>query len=184
MSIRTLTTGKLSEKGFTLLELLVVIALVVIILALAAPVTRDALSKSSLKKASRQIIALERKLRVDAVRDQLDYILHLDIVTASYYVTASDMTPEKQDEIKKSSKKFPAGVAVLDIINQKNEKIADGVVKMKFGRNNICPALVIHLAEDENRMTLVVNPFLGITAVYDHYVEISPDDGLGKNVAK
>jgi hypothetical protein len=44
--------------------------------------------------------------------------------------------------------------------------------------------LVIHLAEDEDRMTLVVNPFLGITAVYDHYVEISPDDGLGKDVAK
>jgi len=174
----------LNKKGFTLVELLVVIALVVIILALAAPVTRDALTTNSLKKASRQIIGLERNLRVEAVRDQVDYILHLDISAASYYVITSDMTPEKQNEIKKSSKKFPAGVAVLDIINQKNEKIAEGVVKIKFGRNNICPALVIHLAEGEDRMTLVVNPFLGITAVYDQYVEISPDDGLGKDVAK
>ncbi len=96
----------------------------------------------------------------------------------------SDMTPEKQNEIKKNAKKLPAGVAVLDIINQKNEKIADGEVKIKFGKNNICPPLVIHLAEDEDRMTLVVNPFLGITAVYDQYVEISPDDGLGKDAAK
>lgn len=184
MSIRTLIAGKLNKKGFTLVELLVVIALAVIILALAAPVTRDALSANNLKKFSRQFIGLERKLRVEAVRDQVDYILHLDIPAASYYVTASDMTPEKQDEIKKSSKKFPAGVAVLDIINQKNEKITDGVVKIKFGRNNICPALIIHLAEDEDRMTLVVNPFLGVTAVYDHYVEISPEDGLGKDVTK
>jgi general secretion pathway protein H len=182
---RNTAYGRFAEpSGFTLVELLVVIALVAIILALAAPVTRDALTTNSLKKASRQIIGLERKLRVEAVRDQIDYILHLDIPGASYYVITSNMTPEKQNDIKKNSKKFPAGVAVLDVINQKNEKIAEGVVKIKFGKNGICPPLVIHLAEDEDRMTLVVNPFLGITAVYDQYVEISPDDGLGKDLAK
>ncbi|MDP2853166.1 MAG: prepilin-type N-terminal cleavage/methylation domain-containing protein [Smithellaceae bacterium] len=173
-------------SGFTLVELLVVIALVGIILVMAVPVTRDILTTSSLKKASRQLIGLERKLRVEAVRDQVDYILLLDIPGASYYVITPDMTPEKQNDVKKNAKKFPAGVAVLDIINQKNEKIAEGVVKIKFGKNNICPPLVIHLAEaeDEGRMTLVVNPFLGVTAVYDKYVDISLDDGLGKDAAK
>lgn len=159
-------------------------ALIGVILALAAPVTRDALTVNNLKKAARQLIGLERKLRVEAVRDQVDYILHLDIPGASYYVTESGMTPEKQDEVKKNAKKLPHGVAVADIINQKKEKIKDGVVQIKFGRNNIGPPLVIHLREDEEGMTLVVNPFLGVTAVYDRYAEISPDDGLGKDAAK
>jgi len=174
----------LNKQGFTLVELLVVIGLIGVILALAVPTTRDILTVNNLKKVSRRIIGLERQLRAEAVRDQMDYVLMLDIRGASYYVITSDMTPEKKDEIKKKAIKFPAGVAVLDVINQKDEKISEGVVKITFGRNNVCSPVIIHLGENEDRMTLVVNPFLGVVAVYDQYVEISPDDGFGRDTAK
>ena len=68
-----------APSGFTLVELIVVIALIGMILVLAMPTTRDAVTVNNLKKASRQFIGLERSLRVDAVRDQVDYILLLDI---------------------------------------------------------------------------------------------------------
>ena len=161
------------SSGFTLVELLVVIVLMGVILALAVPSTRDVLTGDNLKKASRQIIGMEKKLRVEAVRDQMDYILCLDLPNSAYFVLASGMTPEKQDEIKKRPQHLPSGVVILDIVGENNKKQSADEARIKFGKKNICSPAVIHLAYEENRMTMVINPFLGVTDVYDKYVDIS-----------
>jgi len=161
------------SSGFTLVELLLVIVIMGVILALAVPSTRDVLTGDNLKKASRQLMGMEKKLRVEAVRDQMDYILCLDLPNAAYWVVASDMTPEKQDEIKKRPQHLPSGVVILDIVGENNKKQSADEVRIKFGKKNICSPSVIHLAYEENRMTMVINPFLGVTDVYDKYVDIS-----------
>ena len=160
------------SSGFTLVELLLVIVIMGVILALAVPSTRDVLTGDNLKKASRQIIGMEKKLRVEAVRDQMDYILCLDLPNSAYWVVASDMTPEKQDEIKKRPQHLPSGVVILDIVGENNKKQSADEVRIKFGKKNICSPAVIHLAYEENRMTMVINPFLGVTDVYDKYIDI------------
>ena len=161
------------SSGFTLVELLVVIVLMGVILAFAVPSTRDVLTGDNLKKASRQLMGMEKKLRVEAVRDQIDYILSLDLPNAAYWVVTSDMTPEKQDEIKKRPQHLPSGVVILDIVGENNKKQSADEVRIKFGKKNICSPAVIHLAYEENRMTIVINPFLGVTDVYDKYVDIT-----------
>lgn len=173
MSIKTSIIGNLNKQGFTLVELLLVIVLIGVVLVLAVPSMRDILSGDNLKKASRQFIGLERKLRGEAVRDQIDYILCLDLPNSTYWVLASDMTPEKQDEIKKIPKHLPSDIAILDVVGENNKKQSDGEVRIKFGKNNICSPAVIHLAYEEDKMTIVINPFLGVTDVYDKYVDFS-----------
>ena len=54
--IKTSIIGKLNKKGFTLIELMLVIMVVGVILFLAVPATRDVLTTDKLKKASRQLI--------------------------------------------------------------------------------------------------------------------------------
>jgi prepilin-type N-terminal cleavage/methylation domain-containing protein len=163
----------MSQTGFTLIELMLVIMVVGVILFLAVPATRDVLTTDKLKKASRQLIGLERQLRVDAVRDQIDYILNIDLPSSVFWVTTSDMTPEKQDEVKKNARHLPEGVIITDIVGVNDKKEAEGVIKIKFGKSNTSTPAVIHLAFEENKMTLVINPFLGITGIYDKYVDVS-----------
>ena len=161
-----------ASSGFTLVELLLVIVLMGVILALVVPSTRDVLTGDNLKKASRQLIGMEKKLRVEAVRDQMDYILCLDLPNAAYWVYVSDMTSEKQDEIKKHPQHLPNGVVILDVVGADNKKQSGDEARIKFGKKNICSPSVIHLAYEEDRMTMVINPFLGVTDVYDKYVDI------------
>ena len=191
MSIRTSITGKLSKQkditmkrysayrracpwssGFTLVELLLVTVLMGVILALAVPSTRDVLTGDNLKKASRQLIGLEKKLRVEAIRDQIDYILCLDVLNSVYWVYASDMTMEKQDEIKKHSQHLPGGVVIMDVVGEDNKKQSKEEARIKCSKKNTCTPSVIHLGYEEDRMTLVINPFLGVTDVYDKYVDV------------
>ncbi len=164
------------QTGFTLLELLVVIILAGVIVVLAVPSTRDALTGDSLKKASRQFIAMERKLRGDAVRDQIDYILCIDIPNSAYWVITSDMTPEKQDEIKKTAKRLPADVVIADIVDASNKKKFDGEARIIFRKSNTCSPALIHLSYKEDNMTIAINPFLGVTGIYDKYVDVSIND--------
>ncbi len=162
----------MKNKGFTLLELLVVIVLIGIILVLAVPSIRDTITGDTLKKTSRQLIGLERKLRAEAVQDQIDYLLCFDLSDSSYWVVASDMTSEKQSEIKKNKQKLPSGAKILDIVDAQGNKKSADEVRIKFGKNNVCSPTVIHLGADEDKMTIVISPFLGITDVYDKYIDI------------
>jgi prepilin-type N-terminal cleavage/methylation domain-containing protein len=173
VSSRTSITGNLSKRGFTLVELLLVMALISVVLILAVPSTRDVLTGDKLKKASRQLIGLERKLRVEAVRDQLEHILCIDLPDSVFWVITSDMTPEKQDEIKKNPQHLPGDIVITDIVDENNKKISVGEVKIVFKKNNICSPAIIHLAYGEDKMTIVINPFLGVTDIYDKYVDIT-----------
>jgi prepilin-type N-terminal cleavage/methylation domain-containing protein len=163
----------LNKQGFTLIELLLVIVLIGVVLVLAVPSMRDTLTGDKLQKTSRQFIGMERKLRGEAVRDQVDYILCLDLPKSAYWVLASDMTPEKQDEIKKRPLHLPSDVIIQDVVGENNKKQSADEARIKFGKNNICSPAVIHLAYEEDKMTIVINPFLGVTDIYDKYVDVS-----------
>jgi hypothetical protein len=74
-----------------------------------------------------------------------------------------------------------SGVIILDIVGENNKKQSTDEARIKFGKNNICSPAVIHLAYEEDRMTIVINPFLGVTDIHDKYVDVSMSASVQSN---
>ena len=167
------------EKGFTLIELGVVVFLIGLMLLIAVPRVRDTMLGGGLEAVTNHLAGTTRELRSDAVRNQIDYIIHLDLDNDLIWTYSVDMTPETRAEMKKRAFKLPEEVKITDICFSEEEKITNGEVTIRFSRKNYTQPAVIHLAEKDRRFTLVFEPFLNAVRTYDKYVDFQ-DQMTGK----
>ena len=161
------------QAGYTLIELAVVVFLIGVMLFIAAPRIRDTLLNDSLKSTVRHFIGTARELRNDAVREQVDYILHIDLNGRTIWTYSADMTPEKRDERQKAAFRLPADIKIVDVYRIGREKQLDGDAEITFFKKGYVQPTVIHLARAENAYTLVFQPFLSTIQTYDKYVDYS-----------
>ena len=165
----------MNKKGYTLIELAVVVFLIGVILLIAIPRVRDTILNDNLTSVTRRLIGTAKELRNDAVREQVDYILHLDLNNNTLWTYTIDMTPEKRDERKKDAFCFPEGIKIADIYQINTEKQSDGDATITFSKKGIVQPTVIHLAKGDRSFTLVFQPFLSTVKIYDKYVDFSLD---------
>jgi prepilin-type N-terminal cleavage/methylation domain-containing protein len=165
-----------TEKGYTLIELAVVVSIISLILVFTVPRVRDTILNDSLASITRRLIGTAQELRNNAIRDQVDYIIHFDLNNNTFWTYAADMTPEKIDEQKKDALKFPEGTRMQDICQIGAEKQSDGEATIRFFKTGVIQPTVIHLAKGEKgerSFTIVFQPFLSTIKSYDTYIDIS-----------
>jgi len=169
---KTSTTGNRTdtEAGYTLIELIVVIVLIGILLSFAVPRLRDDLLNDSLHATARRLVGVAKDLRNDAVREQVDFILHFDLGANVFWSSTADMTPEKLDERKSGASRFPPGVRVVDVEFGAERVVSDGEIKIVFSRHGYAQPTVIHLAKGERVATVALAPFLRRIRIYDRPV--------------
>lgn len=165
----------LKKDGYTLIELAVVVFLLGLMVSLSVPRVRDALIKDEVKGTVRRLIGAVRELRSAAVREQVDYILHLDLRKQAFWTYSVDMTPEKRDEKKKAAFQFPEGVKIADVSQLGLEKKGDGEIDIKFFKQGYVQPTVIHLARADQYFTIALAPFLHTIKVYEKYVDVTPE---------
>ena len=169
--VKTVTsrTGILNNKGFTFIELSVVVLLIGLMMLIAVPKVRDTLFNDGLKSAAHYLVNTGDELRSDAIRNQIDYILHLNLTDHLIYAYSSDSTPEAIDDIREYAYRLPEGVTIEDIFRFKGEKTTDGEFDIRFFKKGYVQPTVLHLAKKDRHFTLIFEPFLSRIRMYDDY---------------
>ncbi len=163
----------MNNRGYTLIELSVVVLLIGLMLLIAVPRVRDTLFDDDLKASARRFISSARELRNESVREQTDYILHVDLANPAFWVYPADTTAEKRSELRKAAFRFPGGVRIAGIRQADGERRTEGEALIHFFRRGYVEPTVVHLAAGERVFTLVLNPFLPAMTVYENYVDFT-----------
>ena len=160
------------EKGYTLIEISVVIVLIGVILLLAIPRVQDTLTGDRMRSAVRNLSGMARDLKASAVREQVDHFLHLDLDQRRVWNTRDDMTAENRTLRRNQARSLPPGVRIADVALVDEGKKNQGEVIIRFFSQGYVQPAAIHLTDDERTMTLIFQPFLSTFEVQDKYVDV------------
>jgi prepilin-type N-terminal cleavage/methylation domain-containing protein len=162
-----------NTKGYTLIELTVVIALVGMMLAISVPRFRYSLITDNLKSVTRRMVGVVKEIRDDAVREQKAYFLFLDLESNKLWVEYAGMGQEERKMTRERAFTLPEDVWITDVWGEERGKQVDGEAAIRFTRKGYVEYTAIHLgAEDGRVFTLILSPFLGTIKSYDTYVDI------------
>ena len=162
----------LHKKGYTLVELIVFVLLIGLVLTLAAPRLRNALTGDNLKGAARKMIGIINNLRNEAIREQMDYALNFDLEVNRFWISSGSMTDEERAVVREEGSNLPGDIHIDDVWMKGKGKIVEGVTRIRFTRRGYTRKSAIHLSSEDGRaLTLVLSPFFGKVKVINKYVD-------------
>lgn len=159
-------------KGFTLIELMVILIFIGIVLVLTIPRVQTGIVTDDLKASTRKMIGLIRGLKDEAVRDHKICFLHFDLESDRYWIDSTAMSEEERARAAENASALPEGVHVLDVWFRDEGKQMVGRTAIRFSEKGYIQPSVIHMgSEDERVFTLELSPFLGKVKIHEGYIE-------------
>lgn len=158
-------------KGFTLLELIVVCALIGIMLTISAPSLRGTFFTNPLKSTARQVVGAINEVRQKAVRNQEPYNLHLSQVeNRIWYEKAIKGQKENLDEDSDNSDtqelQFPDSIRLANIWLQESGISPQGETTLYISKKGYMEQAAIQLSDEfDNYLSIECNPFTDPMAV-------------------
>lgn len=161
-------------NGFTLIELIVVIALISTMLFLAIPRFQSNFLSNSTKAVSRWILVNVPELKEKAQKEQKKYILHVDIDANNMWISRETTSDEGIQSEKINEYQLPKDIKLLDVEYPGQQTISAGQAPINFDEKGYSDKAVIHIQNDDNeRLSFVIEPFLRRVRIYQKYVGFS-----------
>ncbi|MBW2603136.1 MAG: prepilin-type N-terminal cleavage/methylation domain-containing protein [Deltaproteobacteria bacterium] len=159
-------------KGFTLIELIVVISLISIMLFFAIPRFQSNVLSDSTKEVSRWILLKIPYTKERAAREQKRYILHVSLDSNRLWITHEAMSREALESAKTNGYKLPEDIKLLDVEYPDQEKISVGQADIYFNEKGYSDKAIIHLEnDDDEKISFLIEPFLLRVRLYNSYAE-------------
>lgn len=160
----------MNNRAYTLIELIVVMSLISTLLLFAVPSLKNTLAAHPVRSEVRKLADCVGEIRSRAVREQIDYVLHVDLDKGRFRVCrASDPAGLQQSGIK--TWKLPDGIRIAGVQSGSGAMRKAGEATILFSGQGYTQPAVIHLLRDDCAMSLTLRPFLSEPEIRDEPVE-------------
>jgi type II secretion system protein H len=165
--------GPGSKKGFTLIELAVVVAILGVMITLIAPVLGE-LGEANLKRSARHLTGMIRFLHEESQAKKREYRLRFDIQDGRYWAEALNRTSDTSGEFQKATSVIAgegslAGQTTFRDVQAGSHPDEPYIL---FTPDGWVEHTIIHLRDGSGRdFSLLVKPLTGNTELREGYVE-------------
>lgn len=166
--------GARGKRGFTLLELVVVCALIGIMLSLSIPSLRKTFFSDPLKTTARRLIGLVNGVRELAVREQQPYLLHINQGEKRIWYEKKDKkdTKDEKDNMEdgkrhKKELRFPESVTLSAVWMGKDDSLQDQTTLWITKQGYMMQTIIQIEDEAGNNLKVQFFPFLDSAVIVD-----------------
>lgn len=169
----TSPTTRDSRRGFTLIELCVVLVLVAILLTIALPRYGGFFIRGTLRSEARRIAALARYLSNESRRSGLVHYINFDVGHDEYWVTVDAGRAKATGSTAPlaEARVLPEGIRFRDVTVLGVGRKSLGVQRIAFRPRGENDEAIVHLSNyAKNRLySLHLKPYHGKTEIFDYY---------------
>ncbi len=156
-------------KGFSLVEIAVVVLIAGMAVLAAAPVFRDVLPGGRLESGARRLSAVFNRLYNEAVFTGEYHSLRINLEDGSYAAFA-ELPDSEPEALSGAGGRLPEGIFFSDA-DVAGSKYSDGVARINFAPYGAVDPSVVRISDGDGRiLSLVIEGYTGRTRVVEGYV--------------
>ena len=168
------------QKGFTLIELIIVLVLISLTTSFALPRIQANLYTNELSATAQRFVGLVTQAGQEARAQHVAFTLRFDAEANAFLAVPVTSGPETEEEEKNKAylrAKLDDSVTLAGIDTQGDETSAGtddtGIL---FTTKGYTRKAVIHFEGDNgNQVSVILSPFLGVARVLEGYVSLEDD---------